>query len=78
MIPMNKAEQIHRRREQTWLSAESNVGERVRKTEIHVFKPLHLKGITNKVPLYSIGNSVQCFVADRMGKEFGENGYMFP
>ena len=59
-----------------WLSVENNVGEIVGKTEIYMFKPLHLKWITNRVPLYSTGSSVQCYVAVRMRKEFGENGYV--
>ena len=32
--------------------------------------------ITNKVLLYSKGNSAQCYVAAWMEREFGENGYM--
>ena len=33
---------------------------------------LCLKWITNKDLLYSTGNSAQCYVADWMGGEFGE------
>ena len=32
---------------------------------------LHLKWITNKVLLYSTGNSAQCYVAAWMGGDFG-------
>ena len=32
---------------------------------------LYLKRITNEDLLYSTGNSVQCYVAARMGEEFG-------
>ena len=32
---------------------------------------LYLKWITNKDLLFSTGNSVQCYVAARMGEEFG-------
>ena len=32
---------------------------------------LYLKWITDKVLLYSTGNSAQCYVADWMGREFG-------
>ena len=32
---------------------------------------LYLKWITNKDLLYSTGNSAQCYVAARMGREFG-------
>ena len=36
-----------------------------------VYTLLHLKWITSKDLLYSTGNSVQCYVAARMGEEFG-------
>jgi len=32
---------------------------------------LYLKWITSKVPLYSTGNSAQCYAAAQMGLEFG-------
>ena len=37
----------------------------------------YLKWIVNKVIKYSIGNSVQSYVAALMGGELGENGYMY-
>ena len=36
-----------------------------------VYTMLYLKWITNKVLLYSLENSAQCYVADWMGGEFG-------
>ena len=36
-----------------------------------IYTLLCLKCLTNKVLLYSIGNSAQCYVAARMGGEFG-------
>ena len=48
-----------------------------------MYSLLYLKWITNKVLLYSTGNSAQCCVPAWMGGEFrgelihvGENGYM--
>ena len=38
---------------------------------------LYLKRITNKDLQYSTKNSAQCYVAAWMGKEFGENGYVY-
>ena len=38
---------------------------------------LYLKWITNKVLLYSTGNSAQCYMAAWNEGEFGENGYMY-
>ena len=36
-----------------------------------VYTLLYLKWITNKVLLYSLGNSAQCYVAAWKGGEFG-------
>jgi len=38
---------------------------------INMYTLLYLKWITNKVLLYSTGNSAQCYVAAWMGGEFG-------
>ena len=38
---------------------------------------LNLKWITNKILLYSIWNSAQCYVPARMGGRLKENGYLF-
>ena len=49
-----------------------NAGEGiVREFGTDMYPLLYLKWITNKVLLYSTGNSVQCYVAARMGGEFG-------
>ena len=37
-------------------------------TYLHTF--LYLKQITNKIVLYSKGNSAQCYITNYMGKEF--------
>ena len=37
---------------------------------------LYLKWMTNKDLLQSTGNATQCYMADWMGGEFGENGSM--
>ena len=39
---------------------------------MNIYTLLYLKWITNKDPLYSIGNSVQCCVAAWMGEGFRE------
>ena len=49
----------------------------VRELGMDIYTLLYLKWITNKDPLYSTGNSAQCYVAARMGAEFEENGYMY-
>ena len=46
----------------------------VRVFGIIMYTLLYLKHITNMVPLYSTGNSAQCYVAAWMGEKF--NGYM--
>ena len=38
---------------------------------------LYLKQITSKDVLYGTRNSAQCYVAAWMGKELGENGYVY-
>ena len=43
----------------------------VREFGMVIYTLLCLKCLTNKVLLYSIGNSAQCYVAARMGGEFG-------
>ena len=43
----------------------------VREFEIDMYTLLYLKWITNKVLLKSTWNSAQCYVAARMGGEFG-------
>ena len=43
---------------------------RDRKFGMDVYTLLYLKWITNKVLLYSTGNSPQCYVAAWMGGEF--------
>ena len=46
--------------------------------QLYMSTPLYFKGITNKVQLYSTGNSVQCYVAAQMeAGGLGENGYMY-
>ena len=39
---------------------------------MHMYTLLYLKWITNKILLYSTGNSAQCYIATWMGTEFGE------
>ena len=43
----------------------------VREFGMDMYMTLYLKWITNKVLLYSTGNSAQCHVAAWMGGEFG-------
>ena len=43
----------------------------VREFVINMYTLLYLKWITNKVLLYSTGNSAQCYMAAWMGGEFG-------
>ena len=43
----------------------------VREFEIDMYTLVYFKWITNKVQLYSTGNSAQCYVAAWMGGEFG-------
>ena len=42
-----------------------------------MYTVLCLKWITNKDPLYSTGNSAQRYMAAWMGREFGEEAYMY-
>ena len=37
----------------------------------------YLKWITNKFLQYTTWNSAQCYVVAWMGREFGDNGYMY-
>ena len=48
-------------------------GKESREFGMDTYMLLYLKWITNKVLLYSTGNSAQCYVAVWMG---GENGHM--
>ena len=48
----------------------------VREFGIDMYTLLYLKRITNKVLLYSTGNSAQCYVAAWMEGCLGENGYV--
>ena len=43
----------------------------IRQFSTNMYTLLHLKWLTNKVLLYSTGNSAQCYVAVWMGGEFG-------
>ena len=43
----------------------------VREFGMYMYTLLYLKCITSKVILYSTWNSAQCYVAARMGGEFG-------
>ena len=49
----------------------------VRLFEMDMYTLLYLKWVTNKDLLYSTWNSSQCYVVDRIGGEFGENGYTY-
>ena len=49
----------------------------VRKFGIDMYTLLYLKQITNKVLLYSTGNSAQWYVAAWMERSLRENGYMY-
>jgi len=44
----------------------------VREFGVDKYTVLHLKWITNKVLLYSTGNSARCYVAAWMGGKFGQ------
>ena len=44
---------------------------------VDMYTVLCLKWITNKDPLYSTGNSAQRYMAAWMGREFGEEAYMY-
>ena len=64
-----------------WLPGEEKPGGvgggLVREFGMDMYTLLYLKWITNKDLLCSTGNSVQCYVTVWMGKEFGENGYLY-
>ena len=47
------------------------LGERDREFEMDMHTLLYLKWITNKILLYSTGNSPQCYVAAWMERDFG-------
>ena len=47
---------------------------RIREFGMNMYTLLYVKWITNKDPLYSKGNSAQCYVAAWMG---GQPGYMY-
>ena len=49
----------------------------VRKFGIDMYTLLYLKQITNKVLLYSTGNSAHWYVAAWMERSLRENGYMY-
>ena len=61
--------ETHRFREQTLVAA--GEGGQLREVGIDMSTLLYLTGITNKVRLYSTGNTAQCYVAAWMGGEFG-------
>ena len=46
----------------------------VREFVINMYTLLYLKWITNKVLLYSTGNSAQCYVAAWWERSLGKNG----
>ena len=50
---------------------------RDREFGMDMYTPLHLKWITSEDPLYSTGNSAQCYVSNSPGWEesLGDNGY---
>ena len=71
MRPMNsftKQKKAHRQRMNLWLWR-AGLGEGIVR-EFGMYTLLYLKWITNKVLLYSTGNSTQCYVAARMVGEF--------
>ena len=49
----------------------------VREFGIDMYTLLYLKWITNKVLLYSTGNSAQCYVAAWMEGSLRENGHIY-
>ena len=66
-----KQKQPHRlKRMNLQLPVRENGGKR-QEVWIDVYTLLYLKWITNKVLLYSTGNSAQCYVAAWMGEGFG-------
>ena len=64
-----RQKETHRLREQTLVAA--GEGGQLREVGIDMSTLLYLTGITNKVRLYSTGNTAQCYVAAWMGGEFG-------
>ena len=71
MILFTKQKQTHRLRASTYGCQGQRMRGRDREVGIDMYKLLYLKRIINKVLLYSTGNSSQCYVAVRMGGEFG-------
>ena len=64
---------IKRLKGQAYVLGGEGCGEgRVREFRTDRYPLLYLKWNTNKVLLYSTWNSAQCYVAARMGGEFGE------
>ena len=49
----------------------------VREFEIDMYPLLYFKWITNRDLVFSMSNSVQCYVAAWTGEELGKNGYMY-
>ena len=70
---LTKQKETHRLREQIYGYWGEGWGEWiVRECGMDIHTQLYLKWITNKVLLYSTGNSVQCYVTAWMGGECGE------
>ena len=68
-----KTERDHRFRELTYGCQGEGI---VREFGKVVYTLLDLKWVTNKDPLYSTGNSAQCYMPACRGGETGENRYM--
>jgi len=67
-----KTKQTHRLRQWTYICRREGWGEGfVREFGIDTYRVLYLKWVTDKVLLYSTGNSAQWYVAAWMGGEFG-------
>ena len=71
MTFFTKQKQSHRLREQIEDCQHGRIGRSDREFGMDMYTTLYLKWITNKVLLYSTGNSAQCHVAAWMGGEFG-------
>ena len=73
MVQMNlftKQKYSHRYREQTFGYQEGKSGGRLNwEMVIDIYTLLHIKRITNKDLLYSMGNSSRCSIMAYMGKE---------
>ena len=77
MIQMNLLmKQKFSQKTNLWLPWGESGGEIVMEFWINMYTLLYLKWITNRVQLYSTGNSAQYYVAAWMGGELGENDYM--